>query len=179
MSFEPRDACWDVYQAAARRLHPDLRHVLVHVERLEGKSLTQRHLLTKDFWRVVLPSGCLELVDTAQAWSSGQSPDHLVSAAPVHPDTPLRLLDGLLCSDRFHLLALPGSQLTSIQPLLEKGWSYAKQGAMQFPDALLACMSTGDCMGVMPLGRFDDPDRSVVALGLPHWAAALASVGEH
>src|SRR5690606_27263481 len=50
MSFEPRDACWDVYQAAARRLHPDLRHVLVHVERLEGKSLTQRHLLTKDFW---------------------------------------------------------------------------------------------------------------------------------
>ncbi|UXY15222.1 hypothetical protein N8I74_18215 [Chitiniphilus purpureus] len=169
-----RSGLWRVCQGALARLGLD--SYLLHGARIQGKTALQLKKLEKRFW----PSLGLDFLyqqdvvedEAVHPVQDGPEPGFF-GWLKLKPQANLSVLDPLLATDRYFLVAGAGDMGPMLNGLCQAGWRYDFNRGMQIPLPISAALARQRIVSMVPLGRFDDPDFSVICLVQPDWAADL------
>jgi hypothetical protein len=157
-----RSPLWDLYQSLLTKQLPTWANYLLHAERVDELSAARKLALRKRFWGSVH-----ERVEERIETVAIANQEFLFGWTRIDPSAALGSLDAVLSTDKYFLISVSADSQSVFDALCASGWDDRLSRSMQIPDELSLFLTSNAALCAIPLGRFDDPDFSVICIGQP------------
>jgi hypothetical protein len=160
-----RSPLWRIMQSKVVGVVHDTSYYLLGAMSLSDKSVVQRWKIDKNFWSFAIGNEfCDNFVLGNQWYISGKRKEKFVYAwAELSPVLSFEKLDYLLSRDKYFFLSISKQDEFRVNEVCLQGWSHCRRN-QQIPNEISELISYHGGIAFLSLGRFDDPDFSVICI---------------
>lgn len=160
-----RRVCWDAFQTRVSASSPQAISLLVYAEPTEAASQARLHQLRKNVVKTAISESLQHLFDADSAVTYRHGNGIFVAAIPLRIESRLWELNSLLLARlSCRLVTQEDRDLSRWHALVRRPWTPPENGYQTAP-SLVEFIHDHPVVSVTPLGHFEEPEKTVLAMG--------------